>query len=291
MALTYIGETEFVQSGPPQWQQSTWDLDTLIISYSGSQPNLDSFLNSLEKGSPSDIDGDMYLMDWRISGTKAYPQVDLVYIGKKNGELPPVKRVYGNPIQSSSSTRSVGLSSPTNATLEFYAVTSQATWYTYDAPGSLGTAADPSGSPTPRFLVTDSGTYGPGTAGFDDTLATFFATYITDTLDSEEIVANKLWRNQETKTKYYGPFAYVFHDGGGGKTIALYAPGTGYTVSDSLSFSYGGGSAAITVTSVDGAGGVSDFSIDSDSISAPFFLVITATGGTGSGAQLQFFGA
>jgi hypothetical protein len=283
MALTFIGETDFVQSAPEQWTQPDWELDTLIVPYSGANINLDAFLDSLEKGQPSDIDPNMLLASWRVSG-KLYPVVELSYTGKKNGILPPVRRFYGNPIQTSSSNRDGN-----SGTIEYYALTSRATFFTYDTPGALGTALDPTGSLTPRYLITNDSTIAPGSPGFADWLAYFFTEAITDTLDSEEIVTNKLWRNEEIKTRYFGPYAFIYHTLGT-EAISLYLAGSGYTVGDGLTFSYNGGTANVTVTQVGGGGGIADFSIGSDTISAPIVLIITATGGSGTGARFQFYG-
>jgi len=100
MALTFFGVTEFRQSGSPQWQQSLWELDSLTIPYSGSIENLNDFLDDLEKGQASPIDDNMLLVDWRISDqNKQWPTVDLIYLGKKNGILPPGKNGTGNAVQ------------------------------------------------------------------------------------------------------------------------------------------------------------------------------------------------
>lgn len=132
MALTYLGETEFVQSDKPQWSQSFWDLDTLIIPFSGPIDHLEHYLDTLEKGSASDIDDNMFLIDWRISGTKVYPQVDLVYTGKRGGVMPPKKKTSGGNV-ASATTNTDSLIFPatvTNpATVQFYSVTNTLSFY------------------------------------------------------------------------------------------------------------------------------------------------------------------
>lgn len=212
MALTYIGETEFVQSGPPQWQQSAWDLDTLTIPYSGSQPNLDSFLNNLEKGSPADIDGDMYLMDWRISGTKAYPQVDLVYIGKKNGEMPPKKTIKGGQIASATTNTdsTIWPRFVTNpATVQFYAVTNTLSYYSTDK----NDASEPDDPPEITGVVSWDFGFGlqPGFSYPD--LVTYLLTsafvqgIIEMPPDIEPIVDGQIYRIVKRKTRTLFPYA------------------------------------------------------------------------------------
>lgn len=212
MALTYIGETEFVQSGPPQWQQSAWDLDTLTIPYSGPQPNLDSFLSHLEKGSPADIDADMFLMDWRISGTKAYPQVDLVYSGKKNGDLPPAKHESSSAVQSSSSATSSAI---------FPAVATQPVTVTYYAPtnsinlySTSNTTAtepdDPAAVADTDIITWAINTEQPGSslpAIVSWLLNNAFVQGLISTSQVEEIVPGQYYRIQKRKTRTLFPYA------------------------------------------------------------------------------------
>lgn len=285
MALTYVGETEFVQSGPPQWQQSLWGLDTLTIPYSGSQPNLDSFLNSLEKGSPADIDGDMYLMDWRISGTKAYPQVDLVYSGKKNGDLPPMKHSSGSSVQSASSSRSsTSILTTSPVTIQFYAPTSTLE-YISTSPGTIAAPA-PSGSPA---LIT--WTVGDTTLAISDVIADlvniFFTVLPISVIDSTEIVPDKYWQNTARTTIAYVP--YIF-DVGSGAFVTLASPGNGYTAGDTLTVSAADGNATIVVDSVGsawgGGTGIMSYHITSATFTLPHAL-LSASGGTGSGAKFN----
>lgn len=285
MALTYIGETEFAQSGPPQWQQSVWDLDTLTIPYSGSQPNLDSFLNSLEKGSPADIDGDMYLMDWRISGTKAYPQVDLVYSGKKNGDLPPAKHSSGSSVQSASSSRSsTSILTTSPVSIQFYAPTSTLE-YISTSPGTIAAPA-PSGSPA---LIT--WTVGDTTLSISDVISdlvnVFFTVLPTSTIDSTELVPDKYWQNTARTSVGFVP--YIF-DVGSGAFVTLASPGNGYTAGDTLTVSATDGSATIAVDSVGsawgGGTGIMSYHVTSATFTLPHAL-LSASGGTGSGAKFN----
>lgn len=216
MALTYIGETEFAQSGPPQWQQSAWDLDTLIIPYSGSQPNLDSFLNSLEKGSPADIDGDMFLMDWRISGTKVYPQVDLVYSGKKNGELPQAKRESNSAVQSSSSATSSAIFpavATQPVTVTYYAPTNSISYYSrtlIEDPTLILRPGDPASIADTDIITWAINAEQPGSSLPEIVawlLNNAFVQGLISTVQTEEIVPLQYYRIQKRKTRTLFPYA------------------------------------------------------------------------------------
>lgn len=212
MALTFIGETDFRQSGPPQWQQSLWDLDTLTIPYTGAEPNLTSFLFNLEKGTPSDIDQAMFLMDWRVSGSKAYPQVDLIYSGKKEGILPPHKHSSETTV-ASATTYTSSVIWPTIATnpasLQFYAQSNKLELINI---ASTTTAApnDPDTVSTSQIITWTMG--GEQPASSIPGMATWllenaFVQAITEASDAEEIVAERYWRITKRKTRTLLPYA------------------------------------------------------------------------------------
>lgn len=285
MALTYIGETEFVQSGPPQWNRNIWDLDTLIVPYSGAAPGLNDFIDSLPMGAGSDLDGNMFLSDYRVGGSKQYPLVDLIFSGKKDGELPPAKHSSGTTVQSASSSRSsTGIIATSPATIQFYAPTSTLE-YISTSPGTTA-APSPSGSPT---LIT--WTVGDTSLAITDVIADllniFFTVLPVSTIESTEIVADQYWRNTARTTVGYVP--YIF-DVGSGAFVTLASPGNGYTASDTLTVSAGDGSATIVVDSVGsawgGGTGILSYHVTSATFTLPHALLV-ASGGTGSGAMFN----
>src|SRR4029453_6389105 len=152
MALTYIGEVDFVQSGPPQWSQGTFDIDEMTVPYSGAGPSLDAFLASLSKWDPSPIDPNMLLTQWRVStASKVYPQVDLSYIGVKNGVLPPPQHSKGMSTQSAQATVT-GI--PVSIT--YKAPWTETTWITTEE--TIGGALTPPTEPQPRSTDILTGT-------------------------------------------------------------------------------------------------------------------------------------
>src|SRR4030095_2288246 len=155
MALTYIGQVEFVQSGPPQWGGGQFDLDTLSVEYSGAAPGLDAFLDSLIEGSPSAIDPNMLLVNWQPArASKVYPSVTLNYVGAKGGILPPGRNRRGNSLQTASTT-----AGPAQLTLTYLAPFTEYTWIS-TGPADGAIALPPSsGSATNIYPI-------PGTISF-----------------------------------------------------------------------------------------------------------------------------
>lgn len=212
MALTYLGQDEFTQVGPPQWQQSYWDLDTLVIPYDGPVDGLNAFLDSLEKGSPADIDGDMFLSDWRISGSKAYPRVDLIYTGKKNGEMPLKKATSGGSVASATTNTDSDIfpSTVTNpASVQFYSITNTLSYYSTDK----ADASEPDDPPTISSLISwDLGAGVQPGFSFPD-LVTYLLTkaFVQGIIEAppeiEPIVDGQLYRIVKSKTRTLFPYA------------------------------------------------------------------------------------
>jgi hypothetical protein len=87
--IIYNGNSDYEPSAPPEWNQELFDLDTLIMKYQGAEDKLNIFLDSLVRFQPASIDPYMFLTNWRVSGgTKAFPEVELNFSGKKGGVLP-----------------------------------------------------------------------------------------------------------------------------------------------------------------------------------------------------------
>jgi hypothetical protein len=169
MALTYIGETDFVQSGPVQWTQGSFDIDQMIVPYSGAGPGLDAFLASLNKWDASPIDSNMLLTDWRVSGgSKVYPEVQLSYTGVKDGILPPPQHSKGMSTQSAQATVT-GI--PVSIT--YLAPWTETTWISVEE--LVGGGIVPPTEPLPRNVDTLLGTltFGMGSTTINGSGTTF----------------------------------------------------------------------------------------------------------------------
>ncbi len=291
VTLTWQGSTP----GQPQFGLATLTEHYKVQNDDGSQITAAAVLTDSGVPQQGDAHTDyayMFVTDRYCAETgESASALDVTYTGSLTGEgspdLPPSQASSGNPIQTASSNNN-----NTNSTLEFYAVMSNLRWISYSAPGTTGSVSVPADDPVIRYLTTGSTSYGPGSAGIAAAIAGLFSLVSSDVIETSEIVSGKYWQNSETVTKYYAPGIIVCEDAGGGKAMCLVAQGQDYVVSDTLTFSYGGDSASVTVDSVDaGTGAITGFTIVTDTISAPIILIISATGGSGTGASFQFFGA
>lgn len=99
MSIINRGNHEFEPVGTARWRPDGWDLDTLVVPMKGSVENYDAYIATLQMWEPSGIDGSMFLSDWVNDGDPVWPTVDLIYIGKKGGFLPPVKHESTESLQ------------------------------------------------------------------------------------------------------------------------------------------------------------------------------------------------
>src|SRR5262245_38629976 len=107
MALIFTGDDSYQTSGPPEWNRSLWDLDTLYRPYRGGTNNLDAFLNAHEADGnlQAPEDSNMFLVNATPDGHLQFPTVRLQYLGRKNGALPPPKHGTDDAVMSASSKR------------------------------------------------------------------------------------------------------------------------------------------------------------------------------------------
>lgn len=99
MAVNFVGNTDYEQSAPERWFPNGWELDRLIVPFQGDATQFDVFVDGLTLWNPSDIDSDMYLADYVSDGDRVFPTVELIYLGKKGGHLPPDKALEGLSVQ------------------------------------------------------------------------------------------------------------------------------------------------------------------------------------------------
>lgn len=105
MALTGIGNTDFVQIGQPKWKPGGLvQLDTLEITYQGLYSKLAAFQNTLTKWAQSNLDSNMFLETWSDDGHPVKPLVTLRYIGCRGGQLPAVAIKQGDSLTTASTT-------------------------------------------------------------------------------------------------------------------------------------------------------------------------------------------
>jgi hypothetical protein len=266
-------------------------LDQLTLHYKApDNPWSDVIVDTVvpEKGDPHPTFSKMFVTDRNLQESgQSSCAFDVVYMGafKADGNgnpiLPPAKRESDSQVMSASSKKSnLGFTVLEPVTIQFYAPSSQKTWFT-TAPPITGFADNPTGSPNYITLTSGDTSYAPGTT-IDSIVNAFFTRLITHSLRSTEIVAGRYWQNISRKILSLSPWAF---DITSGAYITLYSPGDGYHIGDTLTISAGGQSAIIVVDSVGGIQGTgilnwhttfNNFTTAHDAI--------FASGGFGSGA-------
>ena len=284
MALTFLGVDEFKIAGPPQWRLSMWDLDSLVVPYSGPIDALDIFLDTLEQGTEYADDEFMFLAEWNVSNPhRQYPVVDLIYQGKRGGVLPPTQNNKDDAVMSASSSRGLDgtiLAQP--ITVQYYGPSTEATWYSYNAEGVHGTVSDPTDEIRVISLTIGDASYAPSGL-LSDVVARFFTPQIINTLSSQEVIDTKYWKNTERKTKTLNGWIFTVAVG---DYIVMFSPGHDYSVGNGLTMTDGSHTAHITVESL----GIGDSIVGYTVVSNTFDYdtrgtgPIYTSGGSGTGA-------
>ncbi len=206
--------------------------------------------------------------------------LDLIYTGTLSGELPDQKHDSGDAVQSASSSRGLlgTLTSP--LTLQYYAPYNTLSYLSFGSPGT-DEADDPTGGIEVITVAVGDTSYTP-TGVLSSVASQWFTELIISSLESTEIVAGQYWQNISRKTKTLAPYLF---SASAGEYITMFAPGSGYTVSDSLTVTDGMGHTAIIVVASLGIGGsIVGFTVSSNSFDYSTTSPITASGGSGSGA-------
>jgi hypothetical protein len=202
--------------------------------------------------------------------------------------LPDQKTEYNTAVQSATSSKlNTGLTLASPATLQYYAPTSQLTYFTFGAPGTTQAPA-PDGSPIPITLTISDTTYSSG-GGIQSSIDALFTLQVISTIDSTEIVPGQYWQNVARTQKLYSPWIF---DVASGPYVTLYNPGVNYTAGDTLSISSGGEGATINVISVGSVfgagGGILTFTASSVTFTSAH-TALPASGGSGSDAGFNVF--
>lgn len=99
MALTYKGVSTFAQCGPPKWSFDSWGLDRMTVPFSGPEPARAAFIGGLSAFHSSPLNGSMFFDSIASNDNKFYPTIDLIYIGKRDGGVPPDRHEADKTIQ------------------------------------------------------------------------------------------------------------------------------------------------------------------------------------------------
>ncbi len=216
---------------------------------------------------------------------------DLIYTGcltddgDGNPILPAQQSEFDNAVQSATSSRGIDgtiLTSPIS--VQFYAPCTKLTFMSFGGRGALGTVADPTDEIQIITVVIGDTSYSP-TGLLADIVANFFRPLITDTMSSPEIVAGQFWQNTEIKTLSLSPPIFTASSG---NYIVQYAPGSGYTVGNTLTITDGTYTAVIVVSVLGVGNSVRAWTVSSNSFNYSTTAPLYASGGSGSGTGFWF---
>jgi len=227
--------------------------------------------------------GNMFVTDrYCVETGESCSALDLVYQGRLGSDFPPVQHESDYEVMSASSSRSSGGATLSSAiTVQFYAPTNRRKWFTASGPGDVNDVDDPTADIEVITLQVGDTSYTPGGL-IDDIVAAYFSTRITKALQSPEVVTGQVWQNNGTKTKALVPYPF---QAVAGDYIVMFAPGSGYSLSDSLTMSDGmGHSATITVTALGIGNSILAWTVSGNTFDYTTPTPIYTSGGSGSGA-------
>ncbi len=209
--------------------------------------------------------------------------LDVIYMGCLTGsespDLPTQKHSDEKAVQSATSQmNNVGQIATSPVTLQYYAPSTVLEYVSADAAGT-DVPSDPSDDPVVITFTLGAASLAIGTT-ITDIIANFFVTKIIASSRASEIVATKYWQNTARKIKTLAPVALNLPSGA---FIELAAPGSGYTLGDSVTITGGSGVAVIVVTQLGIGNSISNYTISSNSCTTADSY-ISGTGGSGSGS-------
>lgn len=100
--LIFVGDSSWKQAGAERWMANGWELDRVVIPFRGDIDGLKTFLDGMTLWSPWDSDGNMFLENYPQDEHKQFPTVNLTFLGKRAGKLPPDRHELSSSIQQAS---------------------------------------------------------------------------------------------------------------------------------------------------------------------------------------------
>lgn len=287
--LIFPGDSDWKMSGNPRWLTSFYELDKLFIPYRGRKHTQEDFMDTLIRGTPaSGFDENMFLYDWTENEHDRFPEVTLIFMGRRDGTLPPRKSESSDSVLSATSSRGrTGTPPSAPLSVQYYGPTNVLSWITRDAKGIKGTCPDPEGDAGIITVTLGDAVFDPGSLDINIIVANFFTQSIIGTLKSTQLITTDAggdtgyWLNVERKTKVFQPFIINVTPGFYPIPFSI---GQNYQIGDVISIN-SGGVCTMQVTALWTNGGILGSIITGNSMSRASETPITAIGGHGSGAQ------
>lgn len=214
MPVTFIPDSEWAQSGDIEWSRvGGWEIDQATIPWRGRRDKKKQFEDTIVRFSGMPGYPLMRLSEWSNSGgTVSYPQVDLKYVGFRNGAIPPQKGVNNvsfQSIQSSGTDTSIG--NPTSGkvvsgTFYYQATRTTWTWYETSTPPQTPRYSNVLRPIDPLQAITGYSITASGDNGVTNTPVNFVTLSVlaavtrnlttrteVDSYDQDEIIQGALW--------------------------------------------------------------------------------------------------
>lgn len=91
---------QWIESGDPEWTVNGWDMDVASVLWRGPRTGSDSFLASIVKFAGMPGFARMWLESYdKTNITPSFPGVQKRFIGFRDGNIPPQRRVNGTSSQ------------------------------------------------------------------------------------------------------------------------------------------------------------------------------------------------
>ena len=101
MAIKYVGNVQWEETEELQWSVDNWGVDQAVSVFRGALSLKKQFEDSLQRFTPLPGFPGMQLARWNnVAYVPVFPGVALVYIGFRNGSIPPVKKTNDLVVQS-----------------------------------------------------------------------------------------------------------------------------------------------------------------------------------------------
>jgi hypothetical protein len=100
--LIYAGDASYKVAGTERWHMEGWELDRMILPIIGKQPELRINLDRLPVWGSWVDDTNMFLSEYPQDDHKQFPTLNLTFIGKRGGVLPPPRNSSTSSMQETS---------------------------------------------------------------------------------------------------------------------------------------------------------------------------------------------
>ena len=94
ITLNFLGDDVYKQAGPARWQTNGWEIDKVIVPVRGKVTDYNdgtgvTVMNNFTPWDDWSEDNNMFLESCVVDEHKTFPTLNLMFMGKRGGILPP----------------------------------------------------------------------------------------------------------------------------------------------------------------------------------------------------------